>query len=54
MLLGHQDITGVAEIMDDEKTLEMVLKFDPNTKEVLGACCVTLYLFSELRYTTIS
>lgn len=21
---------------------------------VLGACCVTLYLFSELRYTTIS
>ena len=20
----------------------------------LGACCVTLYLFSELRYTTIS
>jgi len=54
MLLGHQGITGVAEIMDDEKTLEMVLKFDPNTKEVLGACCVTLYLFSELRYTTIS
>jgi len=23
-------------------------------KVVLGACCVTLYLFSELRYTTIS
>lgn len=35
MLEGMPDTTGVAEIMDFEKTLESALKIHPNTREVL-------------------
>ncbi len=35
MLQGQTEVTGVAEIMDDETTLGMALKLHPNTKEAL-------------------
>jgi PAS domain S-box-containing protein len=35
MLQGHREVTGVAEKMDDEATVNMALKLHPNTKEVL-------------------